>query len=48
MLKETRQNAVHTNPSRTEQIRQIVRLLRAAGDRELGIILAFVRSIVRK
>lgn len=47
MLKE-KQNRVHTNQARAELIRQIVRLLRAAGDRELEIILAFVRGLVRK
>ena len=48
MQKRLTQNAVHTNQARAEQLREIVRLLRTAGDRELEIILAFVRAIVRK
>lgn len=48
MLKENRDNAVHTTQARRQKIRQIVRLLRAAGDRELDIVLAFIRSLVRK
>lgn len=47
-MQKEKQNTVHTSRARAELIRRIVRLLRAVGDRELEIILAFVRALVHK
>ena len=34
--------------NRKEIIREIVKLLKSAGERELGIALAFIRSLTKK
>ena len=48
MKNEHNQSSVHSVHTRIPLIRQIVALLHNAGERELEIILEFVRAVIRK